>query len=45
MKMSATPPRYDAPPPTLGQHTAEVLGELLGMSEAEVGALRGRGLV
>jgi formyl-CoA transferase len=45
MKMSATPPRYDAPPPTPGQHTAEVLGELLGMSEAEVGALRGRGLV
>ncbi|MBK4733205.1 CaiB/BaiF CoA transferase family protein [Noviherbaspirillum pedocola] len=45
MKMSVTPPRHDMPPPTLGQHTVEVLGELLGMGEGEIDALRARGLV
>jgi formyl-CoA transferase len=45
MKLSATPPRYDAPPPMLGQHTGEVLAQLLGMDEAEVKALRDRGVV
>ncbi len=29
IKMSLTPPRTDLPPPTLGQHTDEVLGEML----------------
>jgi crotonobetainyl-CoA:carnitine CoA-transferase CaiB-like acyl-CoA transferase len=33
------------PPPRLGEHTAEVLGELLGYSAAEVGALRAAGVV
>jgi crotonobetainyl-CoA:carnitine CoA-transferase CaiB-like acyl-CoA transferase len=28
IKMSLTPPRTDLPPPTLGQHTEEVLGSL-----------------
>jgi formyl-CoA transferase len=36
---SATPSRYDLPPPLLGQHTDEVLREVLGKSEAEVDAL------
>jgi formyl-CoA transferase len=45
MKLSATPPRYDAPPPMLGQHTGEVLAQLLGMDETEVKALRDRGVV
>ena len=31
--------------PDLGEHTAEVLGELLGMSEADVTALREAGVV
>ena len=36
IKMSATPPAPDLAPPTLGQHSAEVLGELLGASEHEI---------
>jgi crotonobetainyl-CoA:carnitine CoA-transferase CaiB-like acyl-CoA transferase len=40
MRLSETPARGDVPPPTLGQHTTEVLKELLGMSDAEVAALR-----
>ncbi|MPY75432.1 MAG: CoA transferase [Alphaproteobacteria bacterium] len=45
VKMSATPVSYRKSPPTLGQHTEEVLGEYLGMSAAEVGDLRSRGVV
>ncbi|WP_019140267.1 CaiB/BaiF CoA transferase family protein [Noviherbaspirillum massiliense] len=45
MKMSATPPRYDMPPPLLGQHTDDVLGDLLGHSAEEIAALRAKGVV
>ena len=45
IKMSATPPSYRRPPPTLGQHTGEVLGELLDMDAQQVAALRERGVV
>jgi formyl-CoA transferase len=45
MKMSGTPPQYDMPPPLLGQHTEEVLRELLGRSQEEIAALRGKGVV
>ncbi len=45
IKMSETPPAYRRPPPVCGQHTDEVLDELLGMSAAEVDALRQRGVV
>ncbi|MBA2673463.1 CaiB/BaiF CoA-transferase family protein [Ramlibacter sp.] len=41
MKLGATPVRTDLPPPLLGQHTDEVLGELLGYSSDQIGALRG----
>lgn len=44
VRLSATPADYRAPPPTLGQHTAEVLGGLLGMGEAEIAALREKGV-
>jgi crotonobetainyl-CoA:carnitine CoA-transferase CaiB-like acyl-CoA transferase len=37
--------RHEVPPPELGEHTREVLVELLGMKEAEVAALRERGIV
>ena len=41
LKMSATPPSYRLPPPRLGEHTGEVLGELLGYDEAAIAAARG----
>jgi formyl-CoA transferase len=40
MRFSATPVEHDVPPPTLGQHTEEVLKKLLGKSEAEIARLR-----
>ncbi len=44
VKLSATPPTYRSPPPVLGQHTAEVLGGLLGMDEAAITGLREKGI-
>jgi crotonobetainyl-CoA:carnitine CoA-transferase CaiB-like acyl-CoA transferase len=44
-KFSATPAVIELPPPVLGEHTEEVLNELLGLSEAEIGALRGQGVI
>lgn len=44
VKMSATPPDYRRPPPTLGQHTDEVLREM-GLDEDEIAALRGTGAI
>jgi formyl-CoA transferase len=40
MLFSDTPVEYRLPPPLLGQHTRDVLGELLGKSEAELDRLR-----
>lgn len=45
IKMSATPPAYDRPPPYLGQHTTEVLEELLGLDEVELARLRDNGTI
>jgi crotonobetainyl-CoA:carnitine CoA-transferase CaiB-like acyl-CoA transferase len=44
MRFSETAVQHDAPPPTLGQHTDEVL-KWLGKSEAEVARLRSEGIV
>ena len=44
IKFSATPPAYDLPPPTLGQHTVEVLREC-GLDAAEIERLRSLGAV
>jgi crotonobetainyl-CoA:carnitine CoA-transferase CaiB-like acyl-CoA transferase len=43
-RASATPPRIDRPAPLLGQHTAEVLGEL-GLSPEEIDRLAAAGVV
>jgi crotonobetainyl-CoA:carnitine CoA-transferase CaiB-like acyl-CoA transferase len=40
IKLSATPVREHLPPPLLGQHTEEVLRELLGCSEERLSELR-----
>jgi formyl-CoA transferase len=45
MNMSATPPHCDLPPPLLGQHTEQVLRELLEHSEAEIKALRAKNVI
>ncbi|HMN44319.1 MAG TPA: CaiB/BaiF CoA-transferase family protein [Povalibacter sp.] len=45
IRMSATPLQYSAAPPTLGQHTREVLRERLDLSEEELERLAARGVV
>jgi crotonobetainyl-CoA:carnitine CoA-transferase CaiB-like acyl-CoA transferase len=45
IKYSATPITHDAAPPTLGQHTDEVLGAVLGMDGARLEALRIQGVI
>jgi crotonobetainyl-CoA:carnitine CoA-transferase CaiB-like acyl-CoA transferase len=39
IKMSATPPQYSSAPPTLGQHTREVLRDRLDLSDEELARL------
>ena len=45
IKLSETPVNCRMPPPTLGQHTDEVLADLLGMDEDERARLREDGLI
>ena len=45
LKLSQTPVQYRRHPPTLGEHTAEVLSEFAGLSAQDVAGLRERGLV
>jgi len=45
IRMSATPATSDLAPPTLGQHTDEVLREVLGRSSEDIAALRERGVL
>ncbi|EAX48131.1 Formyl-CoA transferase [Thermosinus carboxydivorans Nor1] len=42
IKMSATPGAVERPAPLLGQHTEEILMEMLGLSAEEVAALRAK---
>ena len=45
IKMSESPVSYRRPPPTLGQHSAEVLHELLGLRPDQIDGLRSRGVI
>jgi crotonobetainyl-CoA:carnitine CoA-transferase CaiB-like acyl-CoA transferase len=45
IKMSQTPVRQDLPPPLLGQHTGEVLSEVLGWSPEQQASLRSKGVI
>jgi crotonobetainyl-CoA:carnitine CoA-transferase CaiB-like acyl-CoA transferase len=45
IKMSGTPVTYRASPPMMGQHTDEVLKELLGLDPKAVAELRAKGAV
>ena len=45
LRLAATPPVYDRPPPTLGDSTDAVLRELLGCSEKDIAAYRRDGIV
>lgn len=44
-RMDRTPLRVHRPAPALGEHNAEVYGELLGLSREEIEALRAEGVV
>ncbi len=44
-RLSATPGRTDWPGPEVGAHTEEILGERLGLSQAEIETLRREGIV
>jgi crotonobetainyl-CoA:carnitine CoA-transferase CaiB-like acyl-CoA transferase len=45
MRFSATPLEHRLAPPVLGQHTEEILREVLGKSDAEIAGLRAGGIV
>jgi formyl-CoA transferase len=45
MRLSATPVCYDAAPPLLGQHTDQVLQELLDYSDDQIAAMRHKQII
>ena len=45
VRLSSTPGSVRTPSPSLGQHTEEVLRDLLGMEDAEIGRLRSAGVL
>ncbi len=45
VKMSATPPDYRHPPPLLGQHTEELLRELIGATPEAIADWRAAGII
>jgi crotonobetainyl-CoA:carnitine CoA-transferase CaiB-like acyl-CoA transferase len=45
MKFSATPLEFRTPPPTLGQHTDQILRGMLAMNDSEIAELRAAGVI
>ena len=45
ISMSDSPPAHDRAPPTLGQHTDEVLRELANLTDSDIAALRAQGTI
>jgi len=45
VKLSATPPSYRSAPPVLGEHTQNVLTDVLKMSASDIVALKEKGIV
>jgi crotonobetainyl-CoA:carnitine CoA-transferase CaiB-like acyl-CoA transferase len=45
LKFSVTALSFDRPPPLLGEHTAEVLSERLGMDAARLRELEATGII
>lgn len=45
VKYSESNPGIRMPPPTLGQHTDEILADVLGMKGDEIEELRGEGVI
>ena len=45
MRLSVTPPSYNTAPPTLSQHTDQILQERLGYDTVQLAALRARGVI
>ncbi len=44
-RLSETPARIPRPAPEVGEHNAEVYGELLGLSDADLERLKAEGVV
>lgn len=45
VKYSQATPCIRSPPPTLGQHTDEVLKDVLGMPDEDISALKANGVI
>ena len=45
LRLAATPVRYERAPPLLGEHTDQVLADVLGRDQAQIAALRAGGIV
>ena len=45
MRLSKTPTEVRMAPPTLGQHTQEILHERLGLDDQEIETLRSKGII
>jgi len=45
VRLSKTPAQMRTPAPLLGEHTHEVLKDVLGMSATEIGTLQAKGVV